>query len=418
MSAHTVGPSGASAAALVVLVVLVVAGAPALVAGTGHVAVESVELSGPGVVAGGDRPWVAGWRSVNLTASVTTGTGTYDLCVAVSGAGGTDGGDGTGTLGCRRVAGTNTTENVTVPIESFPEAVDGNRELRVTLGTAGPTNGSDVVAEATLPVRVLAATGDVDDDGLGNRRELEVGTDLDVADTDGDGLDDGPEVNVHETDPTSTDTDGDGLADGVEVERGTNPTEADTDGDGLDDGPEVERYGTDPTRADTDGDGRSDGAEVANGSDPAGSGGAGPGGLPDIDLTVVVVVLGGVSLALWYLAYRRRGWTLPWVGRGGGRGGAGATADNPDHDRDEPTDPVAALTDEERVQRIVDDHGGRVRQSAVVEETGWSKSKVSRVLSRMADEGRVEKITLGRENLIANPGERPDGTAREPGGDE
>jgi hypothetical protein len=140
--------------------------------------------------------------------------------------------------------------------------------------------------------------------------------------------------------------------------------------------------------------------------------------LPDIDLTVVVVVLGGVSLALWYLAYRRRGWTLPWVGRGGGRGGAGGTADNPDHDRDEPTDPVAALTDEERVQRIVDDHGGRVRQSAVVEETGWSKSKVSRVLSRMADEGRVEKITLGRENLIANPGERPDGTAREPGGDE
>jgi hypothetical protein len=36
---------------------------------------------------------------------------------------------------------------------------------------------------------------------------------------------------------------------------GTDPVDADTDGDGLTDGDEVEHVGTDPTNADTDGDG-------------------------------------------------------------------------------------------------------------------------------------------------------------------
>ncbi|MBP1922838.1 putative membrane protein [Halorubrum alkaliphilum] len=41
-----------------------------------------------------------------------------------------------------------------------------------------------------------------------------------------------------------------------------------------------------------------------------------------------------------------------------------------------------------------------MRQSAIVEELDWSKSKTSRVLSRMADEGDVEKLRIGRENVI------------------
>jgi len=83
------------------------------------------------------------------------------------------------------------------------------------------------------------------------------------ADSDGDGLKDGEEVNTYHTDPTKTDTDGDGLADGDEVHKyNTSPTKMDSDGDGLNDGDEVLKYHTDPAKVDTDGDGLSDGAEV------------------------------------------------------------------------------------------------------------------------------------------------------------
>ncbi len=58
------------------------------------------------------------------------------------------------------------------------------------------------------------------------------------------------------------------------------------------------------------------------------------------------------------------------------------------------------LSDEDRVRNLLSDSGGRMKQSAIVEELGWSKSKTSRVLSRMAEEGTVEKLRLGRENVI------------------
>ncbi len=45
-------------------------------------------------------------------------------------------------------------------------------------------------------------------------------------------------------------------------------TTTDSDGDGLNDGDEVNTHQTDPNKADTDGDGVSDGAEITNGSDP------------------------------------------------------------------------------------------------------------------------------------------------------
>lgn len=60
----------------------------------------------------------------------------------------------------------------------------------------------------------------------------------------------------------------------------------------------------------------------------------------------------------------------------------------------------AGLTDEERVVGLLADRGGRVPQSTVVEAFGWSTSKTSRLLSRMAEEGRIEKLQIGRENLI------------------
>jgi len=52
-----------------------------------------------------------------------------------------------------------------------------------------------------------------------------------------------------------------------------------------------------------------------------------------------------------------------------------------------------------------------MRQADIVAKTGWSDAKVSQLLSAMAELGRVEKLRLGRENLISIPddGGAPDG---------
>lgn len=70
----------------------------------------------------------------------------------------------------------------------------------------------------------------------------------------------------------SDDPDGDTLGVAQEATLGTNPRDGDTDKDGLRDGDEVNVYQTDPLRADTDGDGQDDAAELTAGTDPRQSG--------------------------------------------------------------------------------------------------------------------------------------------------
>ncbi|GGO75319.1 binary toxin-like calcium binding domain-containing protein [Nocardioides deserti] len=172
------------------------------------------------------------------------------------------------------------TENVVQSADGRTASAEASTlHLKVALGPL-------TVAEVDLlpmSVSAKAATGgvvcdggDADEDGLTDGQEKQLGTDPTKADTDGDGLKDGAEVNQHKTDPLKPDTDGDGVKDGAEVSGETNtaygkeptdPTKADTDGDGLKDGAEITR-GTDPNNADTDGDSFSDGTEVANGTDP------------------------------------------------------------------------------------------------------------------------------------------------------
>ncbi|WP_430908323.1 gliding motility-associated C-terminal domain-containing protein [Maribacter sp. 2-571] len=149
------------------------------------------------------------------------------------------------------------------------------------------------------PAWQAQGTNDCDGDGLTNDEEVTAGTDPDNADSDGDGIDDGTEVNTDNTDPLddcssvggtplgTSDCDNDGLTNNEETTAGTDPNDPDSDGDGVQDGTELNSDGTDPNdpcafvltsatetptaawnTADCDGDGVANGTEVANGNDP------------------------------------------------------------------------------------------------------------------------------------------------------
>lgn len=100
------------------------------------------------------------------------------------------------------------------------------------------------------------ATLDQDTDGLTNIEEFQLGTRPDLADTDGDGLKDGEEidgdpVNGYKSNPFMVDTDLDGLSDFNEVK-----------------GDPIHDFESDPNLADTDSDMFKDAYEVSRGSDP------------------------------------------------------------------------------------------------------------------------------------------------------
>jgi outer membrane protein OmpA-like peptidoglycan-associated protein len=132
-------------------------------------------------------------------------------------------------------------------------------------GVAGTDQAYDGYFNVGIGFTLVNGYGgsDNDKDGLIKRVELEIGTDPENPDTDGDGLKDGEEVNKYKTDPLNPDSDGDQLKDGEEVHKyKTDPLNPDTDGDTLKDGQEVITYKTDPLSADTDGDTLTDGDEV------------------------------------------------------------------------------------------------------------------------------------------------------------
>ncbi|MFB6221406.1 MAG: helix-turn-helix transcriptional regulator [Halolamina sp.] len=125
-------------------------------------------------------------------------------------------------------------------------------------------------------------------------------------------------------------------------------------------------------------------------------------GLLGLLLVVVVVV------ALW----RWRGSGAVLADESGDGSGAEAAVDGPTEaagageaaaeSGDDGVDPEL-LSDEERVEHLLEQNGGRMRQADIVSETDWSDAKVSQLLSRMAEEGSVEKLRLGRENVISLP---------------
>lgn len=58
------------------------------------------------------------------------------------------------------------------------------------------------------------------------------------------------------------------------------------------------------------------------------------------------------------------------------------------------------LGDEEMIEKYLAKVGGQAYQTDIVKESGLSKSKISIVLAKMKDEGRIIKIRKGKENII------------------
>jgi hypothetical protein len=135
---------------------------------------------------------------------------------------------------------------------------------------------------------------------------------------------------------------------------------------------------------------------------------------PSVPWPVVFTVgLGGGVVAVYLLARHRDGFDLPPGTPEDGDGppapdaGAATGSDASDPPERDDTDGIdeELLSDEERVERLLEHNGGRMKQANIVKETGWSNAKVSQLLSSMEEAGRIDKLRIGRENLISFPDE-------------
>ncbi|MDQ8191638.1 LamG domain-containing protein [Roseibacillus persicicus] len=165
----------------------------------------------------------------------------------------------------------------------FNSAIDAATIASIATKNASGQPAADLAATID-PTYSNIVNPDTDSDGLCDNWEQvyfnnlnEIGS----GDSDGDGLSNENEMNLHFTDPGISDTDNDGLDDNEEISgslnpfsnEATDPLSFDTDGDGIDDGDELldtigSTFVTNPNSADTDGDGFDDAVEISIGSDP------------------------------------------------------------------------------------------------------------------------------------------------------
>lgn len=454
------------------------------VSGAPSITVDDPTIRGGTLVeTSSDDTYVAGWKPHTVTTTVTGDPGNYTVCLTMGS--GVDDHE----IECTPVTISDSSQTVRFEQSEWPDNMTGSQTVSITVANS---SSSDPLDTSSTQLTVLTQSGDADDDGVTNNKEVEeetdparkdtdgdglsdreelyaVGSSPTQPDTDGDGLSDGvevsnhetdpttndsdgdgltdpeelnkhdtdpnsidtdgdslndhEEVNEHETDPNSKDTDGDGLEDDEELTLGTDPLDDDTDNDGLEDGAEVpetspldpdtdddgledgaevHEHGTDPTKPDTDGDGVDDATEIERGTNPVDQKFflLAPMKNPYKTAATVVGVALLAGIGWWYWRRREDESSLPVQST------PPTTQDG--HAKSEDNDARSGpITDEDRIQQLLGKHGGRMHQSEIVTETEWSKSKVSRLLSRMEDDGQITKISVGRENLITRPGDEP-----------
>ncbi len=61
------------------------------------------------------------------------------------------------------------------------------------------------------------------------------------------------------------------------------------------------------------------------------------------------------------------------------------------------------LSNEEQVLRLIEEHGGRMKQAQVADELDWTAAKTSQVVTGLRDDGDLDGFRLGRENVLSLP---------------
>lgn len=106
-----------------------------------------------------------------------------------------------------------------------------------------------------------------------------------------------------------------------------------------------------------------------------------------------VVAMGGLISGTSVLILRRRKSDLTTETDVASPGGEVALTSAPDQAKQD-------LEDEEMIEQFLARSGGEAYQSDIVKESRLSKSKISIVLAKMKEDGRILKIKKGKENLI------------------
>ncbi|MFD1586655.1 helix-turn-helix transcriptional regulator [Halorientalis brevis] len=149
----------------------------------------------------------------------------------------------------------------------------------------------------------------------------------------------------------------------------------------------------------------SDGPRVVVTTEPAPSSGSGVSGTTLVGAAVVAVLLGAGG----YLWARRRGLI---GGQDRGRPAeAGTTAgtqstepaseQSADGQDDDPAEEL--LSNEERVLKLVEEEGGRIKQQQVAQRLDWTDAKTSQVVTKLRENDEIEVFRLGRENVLTHP---------------
>ena len=146
---------------------------------------------------------------------------------------------------------------------------------------------------------------------------------------------------------------------------------------------------------------------------------------------LVGIALFGAAGVLWYYRRRQAGRAEPANGEEplvGAEPDRGGEDPEPEPERDAAADdgtapepetgaPAAGVADagdgddtpeellspEERVLRLLEANGGRMKQKTVTEELDWSAARTSQVVGDLRDDGEVESFRLGRENVLKFP---------------
>ncbi|WP_135820909.1 helix-turn-helix transcriptional regulator [Halostella litorea] len=156
----------------------------------------------------------------------------------------------------------------------------------------------------------------------------------------------------------------------------------------------------------TDGTGTTDAGDPSDAGDESSTDGL----LPMVGVVVLLVagVVAAVALGRGDALFDRGGTDVDDGDGDGGTPGAAGDADGGTDAAAEPAvDEAEMLSDEDRVVALLEENGGRMKQVNIVEETEWSKSKVSMLLSEMDEEGTISKLRVGRENIISLEGNEP-----------